>query len=299
MENSKWTTDNIPDLNGKTIIITGATSGLGKQATKVLARKNANVIMAVRNTSKGENVRSEILNEYPEGTIRVEALDLSNLESIHQFAKRMKDSVEQVDILINNAGVMMSPYSTTKDGFELQMGTNHLGPFALTGLLMPLLRKAPNSRIVNTSSQAHRQGEIDFNDIQWEKRKYKTMKAYSDSKLANLLFTYELVDKLKDDEYAPVVTAAHPGWTRTDLQRHSGLFQFLNNFFSQGVEMGVMPTLRAAFDNNAQSGDYFGPKGWGEMKGDPVKVSSNEKSHDKGAARRLWDASEKFTKISY
>jgi len=299
MKHSNWTINNIPNQKGKTIIITGATSGLGKEGTKVLAQKNANVIMAVRNTQKGEGVKKEILQEYPEASISVKELDLSSLISIKQFAENMKDELDTLDILINNAGVMMCPYSTTKDGFEIQMGTNHLGPFALTGQLMPLLKKSPNSRVVSTSSMGHRQGNIDFSDLNWENRKYKTMNAYGDSKLANLYFTYELAEKLKNDKNALVVSVAHPGWTRTELQRHSGMFRFLNNFFSQSVKDGVLPTLRAATDPNVESGDYYGPSRFREMHGSPIKVESNKLSHDNVAAKKLWDLSEQLTKIKY
>lgn len=299
MKSSNWTTNDIPDQTGKTVIITGATSGLGKEATKVLAQKGAHVIMAVRNTKKGEKVKQEIMSQTGDGSISVSALDLSSLESVKQFTDRMKTELESLDILINNAGVMMCPYSTTKDGFEIQMGTNHLGPFALTIQLLPLLTKTPNSRVVNTSSLAHKAGDIDFSDLNRENRKYKTMKAYSDSKLANLYFTYELTGKLKGVENAPIVTAAHPGWTRTDLQRHSGLARFLNNFFSQSVAEGTLPTLRAATAPDVESGDYYGPSRFREMHGAPIKVKSNERSHNKEAAKQLWELSEQLTHVSY
>ncbi len=299
MKKIKWDSNNIPSQKGKVVIITGATSGLGKEATKVLADKNATVIMAVRNVKKGESVISEIKNEFPSADISVRELDLTSLESIETFAEGITNDFDRLDILINNAGIMMCPYSKTKDGFEIQMGTNHFGHFALTGYLMPLLKKTKDSRIVATSSAAHNMGNIDFSDINWEKRKYNTQRAYGDSKIANLYFMYELVKKIENEENAPKVTAAHPGWTRTELQRHSGLASFLNNFFSQNVKMGTLPTLRAAIDLEAKSGDYYGPRGFMEMKGYPVKVKSNKLSHDEEAARKLWEVSEKLTGVKY
>lgn len=194
---------------------------------------------------------------------------------------------------------MMCPYSTTEDGFEIQMGTNHLGHFALTGRLMPLLKKTKDSRVVAISSIGHNMGNIDLSDINWEKRKYNTNRAYGDSKLANLYFTYELARKLEDDNNTPMVVAAHPGVTATELTRHSKFFKFFNIFFSQKVDVGTLPTLRAATDPEAKPGDYFGPKGFRGMKGYPVKVDSNKLSKDVIIARKLWVLSEEMTGVSY
>jgi NAD(P)-dependent dehydrogenase (short-subunit alcohol dehydrogenase family) len=299
MSKSKWTINNIPDQKGRVVIITGATSGLGKEAAKVLASKNATVIMAVRNTEKGGSVANEIGKSFPNATIDVRGLDLNSLKSIRTFADGVLSAYNRLDILINNAGVMMCPFSKTEDGLEIQMGVNHFGHFALTGHLMPLLKKTKASRIVATSSIGHRQGNIDFDDINWKTRTYASGKAYGDSKLANLYFTYELARKLKGDNNAPTVTAAHPGWTSTDLQRHSLFFRILNPIFSQNVANGVLPTLRAAIDDNAQSGDYYGPSGFQEMKGAPVVVKSNERSHDEANAKRLWEMSEKMTGVQF
>lgn len=299
MSKSKWTGADIPDQKGKTVIITGASSGLGKEATRVLAGKNATVIMAVRNVEKGEQVAQEILKNYSDSKINVLKLDLGSLKSIKSFVEEVTSNYEKVDILINNAGVMMSPYSKTEDGFDLQMGTNHLGHFALTGLLMPLILKSPHPRVVATSSIAHRSGDIDFNDINWEARPYKTGKAYGDSKLANLYFIYELARKFEQIPNAPIFTAAHPGWTSTDLQRHSLFFRVLNPIFSQKVDRGVLPTLRAAIDTEAISGNYYGPSGFQEMKGNPKIVKSTDLSHDKKLARKLWDMSEEMTGVKY
>jgi NAD(P)-dependent dehydrogenase (short-subunit alcohol dehydrogenase family) len=299
MSKSKWNTNNIADQSNRVVIVTGATSGLGKEATKILASKNATVIMAVRNIEKGERIAAEIKKTLPEAKLEVRRMDLGNVASVAYFAERIHHSFDRLDLLINNAGVMGCPYSKTEDDFEIQMGTNHLGHFALTGLLMPLLLKTKASRIVATSSIAHRDGNIDFEDINWEKREYITNKAYGDSKLANLYFTYELARKLKKDPNAPMVTAAHPGWTSTELQRHSLMFRLLNPMFSQNVANGVLPTLRAATDEQAKSGDYFGPSGFLEMKGSPIVVKSNPMSHNEANAKQLWTLSEKLTGIQY
>ena len=299
MKNKKWGIQNIPEQKDKTIIITGATSGLGKEATRVLAMKNATVIMAVRNTPKAKIVASEIRKEYANVKIDIRSLDLSCLDSISSFAKGVLEDYKNLDILINNAGIMMCPYSKTKNGFETQMGTNHLGPFALTGLLMPLLMSTKNARIVSTSSVAHNQGDIDFKDINWEKRKYNTNKAYSDSKLANLYFSYELKRRLENVENPPLVVTAHPGGTKTDLARHSGIFNVFMNLLFLPVEKGVLSTLRAATDVNAKSGDYYGPGGFMQVRGFPVLVQSSKMSHNLTNAKRLWELSEQLTGVQY
>jgi NAD(P)-dependent dehydrogenase (short-subunit alcohol dehydrogenase family) len=296
---TKWNASNIPDQVGRVVIITGATSGLGKEATKILASKNATVIMAIRNTQKGEEVATEFKKDMPTAKIEVRKLDLGSLASVKSFSEQLLADYNRLDILINNAGVMMCPFSKTEDGFEIQMGTNHLGHFALTGLLMPLLKNTKGARIVATSSIAHLQGNIDFEDINWEKRKYNTTKAYSDSKIANLYFAYELARKLKDDPNAPLVTAAHPGYTRTELQRHSLFWRIMNPIMGQGVEQGALPTLRAATDQNANPGDFFGPSGFQELKGAPIIVKSTKMSNNEVNAKRLWDLSEKLTGIEF
>jgi NAD(P)-dependent dehydrogenase (short-subunit alcohol dehydrogenase family) len=299
MSKSNWDATNIPDQKDRVAIITGATSGLGKEAARILAGKNSSVIMAVRNVKKGEGVAAEIRKNFPDADVTVREIDLTSLSSVKNFSDRFAEDYDRLDNLINNAGIMFCPYSKTRDGFEVQMGTNHLGHFALTGHLMPLLKKTEGSRIVATSSMAHKTGNIDFSDINWEKRNYKKLQAYADSKIANLYFTYELARKFQNDANAPKVTAAHPGWTGTDLQRHSGIMKFLNTFFSQGTDMGALPTLRAAIDPDAEPGDYFGPSKFFEMHGHPVKVKSNKRSHDEQAAGQLWELSEKLTGVEY
>jgi NAD(P)-dependent dehydrogenase (short-subunit alcohol dehydrogenase family) len=299
MSKQNWNADNIPNQKGKTIVITGASSGLGKEATSVLAEKNGTIIMAVRNVKKGEAVASEIRKKFPAASIQVHQLDLGSLKSIKAFSENFSSSFDQLDILMNNAGVMMCPYSTTEDGFEIQMGTNHLGHFALTGHLMPLLKRTKNSRIVATSSLAHRQGDIDFSDLNWKNRKYKTGKAYGDSKLANLYFAYELAKRQNKDSDAPIITIAHPGWTKTELDRHSGLVKFLGNIVAQTVQMGTLPSLRAAIDEKANSKDYYGPSRMMEMRGNPIIVQGNKMAQNEANAKKLWDLSETLTGIKY
>ena len=299
MAKSTWNANNIGDQTGRRVVITGATSGIGKEAARVLAGKHASVIVAARNVRKAETVAAEIIKEFPDADASVRELDLSDLNSVNAFADGILKDFNELDVLINNAGIMMCPYSKTADGFEIQMGTNHLGHFALTGRLLPLLQKTKGSRIVTVSSLAHRMGDIELSDLNWESRKYNTNRAYGDSKLANLYFTYELARKLKDSGNNPIVTAAHPGWTGTDLQRHSSMFGFLNTFLAQGVDMGALPTLRAGFERSAAPGDYFGPCKHMEMHGAPVKVKSNDRSHDAQAARDLWKKSEELTGIEF
>lgn len=299
MSSQNWNAGKIPDQKGKTIIITGASSGLGKQATKVLAGKNATVIMAVRNVQKAETVVKEIREDFPDAHLEIRQLDLGSLKSVKVFGKEFSNDHTRLDILINNAGIMMCPFSKTEDGFEIQMGTNHFGHFALTGLLMPVLLETKDSRIVATSSMAHKSGDINFDDINWESRKYSTTKAYSDSKLANLYFTYELVRKYKGIKNAPIFTVAHPGGTNTDLGRHMRIAKLLAPIIGQKVEMGTLPSLRAATDSNAKSGDYFGPKNLFEARGYPVIVQPSKMAQDEANAKKLWNLSEELTGIKY
>lgn len=299
MKKSPWNANNITSQSGRVVVITGATSGIGKEAARVLAGKHAVVVIGARNTAKAEDVAKEIQGEFTGAQVEVRALDLSSLESVSAFSESILRDYDRLDVLINNAGIMMCPYSKTREGFEIQMGTNHLGHFALTGKLLPLLKKTESSRIVVVSSMSHKMGDINFTDLNWETRKYNTNKAYGDSKLANLYFTYELARKLEEGEGNPKVTAAHPGWTATGIQRHSGVIRFLNNFFAQGTDMGALPTLRAGFDAKSGQGDYYGPSKFFEMRGNPVKVPSNKRSQDTQAAKQLWKVSEELTGVAY
>jgi len=297
MQKANWTTDDILNVKGKVAVVTGGNSGLGKETARVLAQKGVKVILAVRSTDRGEDAAIEIRKEFPKSYVEVMKLDLSSLASVKSFAKEFLGRYEHLDFLINNAGVMVPPYTKTEDGFELQFGTNHLAHFALTGLLLPLLESTEDSRIVTISSVAHLTGDVNFHDLAWEQRKYDAPKAYADSKIANLYFTYELARKLNKSSIK--VLAAHPGWTSTNLQKNWRLFRLLNPFFAQKPEMGALPTLRAVTDPDAQSGDYFGPSGWQEVRGYPKKVASNKRSNDKEIAENLWRASEKLTGIKY
>jgi NAD(P)-dependent dehydrogenase (short-subunit alcohol dehydrogenase family) len=299
MSKNKWTSENIPDQTGRIAVVTGSSSGIGYEAARVLANKNAKVIIAVRNAQKGESALQKIIAQNANADVSVMILDLANLKSVKEFTNEYKSKFDQLDLLINNAGVMMPPYSKTTDGFELQFGTNHLGHFALTLQLLDVIEKTENSRIVNVSSMAHNYGNLDFDDLTWEERSYNKMKSYGDSKIANIYFTYELQNKLDKKGLKVKVTAAHPGWTATELQRHAGLFDFLNNFFAMKIEQGALPTLRAAIDPEALGKDYYGPDGWKEMRGDPMRVKSNELSHDKEIAKKLWDVSEELTGVNF
>lgn len=290
-----WTADNVPDLSGRIAVVTGANSGIGFQAAKVLAEKGAHVILACRSQEKGKAAKAQIDAEKPAGKVTVMSLDLASLAKVRKFVDAFQKKFDKLDLLINNAGVMIPPYGKTEDGFELQFGTNHLGHFALTARLMPLLKETEGARIVNVASAAHNFGNLDFDDLQWENRKYKKWNAYGDSKLANLYFTYELSRKLQAANIPVLVTAAHPGYTATDLQRHSLLARFGNMFLAMPGWKGALPTLRAAVDPDAQSGDYFGPDGVGEMWGFPKKVGSNKLSRNEEKAARLWQISEELT----
>ncbi len=294
-----WTTNNIPDLTGKTAIVTGANSGIGYEAALALAAKGARVIMACRNIEKGEAAAQQIHSKYPEAALEVMALDLSDLASVRAFVADFTGRYSSLDILCNNAGVMALPerYETV-DGFEMQFGTNHLGHFALTGLLLDMLQSTPGARVVTVSSGGHRMGKVEFDNLNAE-RVYKRWGAYGLSKLANLLFTYELQRRLESAGKDVTAVAAHPGYTATNLQAHSGLFSFLNNFLAQNQDMGALPTLYAATASNVRGGDYIGPDGFLEQRGYPKKVNSSDASHDETVARQLWEVSEELTGVQY
>ncbi len=296
---TKWMFDNIPDLSKKTAIVTGANSGIGYEAARMLAAKGARVIMACRNTEKGEAAAQQIHSEFPEAALEVMALDLSDLSSVRAFAADFTGRYSALDMLCNNAGVMALPERyKTSDGFEMQFGTNHLGHFALTGLLLAVLQDTPDARVVTVSSGGHRMGKVEFDNLNAE-RVYKRWGAYGLSKLANLLFTYELQRRLESAGKDVIAVAAHPGYTATNLQAHSGLFSFLNNFLAQKQEMGALPTLYAATALDVRGGDYIGPDGLMEQRGYPKKVKSSEASHDEEVAARLWDVSEELTGVHF
>jgi NAD(P)-dependent dehydrogenase (short-subunit alcohol dehydrogenase family) len=306
MKDMNWTIGNIPELKGKTIVVTGGNSGLGYESVKAFAAKGAEVILASRSTEKGEDARIEILKEYARGKIKVMQLDLGDLASVKRFASEFKGSYQKLDVLLNNAGIMMTPYFTTKDGFEGQLGTNHLGHFALTGLLLDLVLKTPGARVVNVSSAAHKSGQMDFNNLQYENGSgYKPMKAYGRSKLSNLLFTYELQRKLEAAKKDTIAAAAHPGFALTNLANHlhgKFLFKILTPLFkrmAQDQAMGALPQIRACVDPEVKGGDYYGPDGKNGMKGYPIVAQSNEASHSLKDAASLWEESEKLTGVKF
>ncbi len=298
MKQQKWDSENISDQKGKVVVVTGSSSGLGYETAKVLANKHATVIVAVRNELKGNAAVEKIKVENPNADIQVMLVDLANLESVHKFAENFKKKFEKLDLLINNAGVMTPPYTKTKDGFELQFGTNHLGHFALTGLLIDWITKTPNSRIVNVSSNAHKIGKLNFDDLNWETRRYKKLRSYADSKLANLFFTNELQKRLDSQSSGVIVASAHPGGAASELSRHSPFFRVLS-LFVQNSEMGALPTLYAAVAADVQGNDYYGPSGFQEFSGYPKKVETAERAKKDDVAAKLWDVSEKMTGVFY
>jgi NAD(P)-dependent dehydrogenase (short-subunit alcohol dehydrogenase family) len=296
----------MPDLSGKVILVTGGNSGLGYESVKAFASKRAEVILASRSTEKGESAKAEILKDVEDGNIVVMQLDLGDLDSVRKFATDFMKKYKKLDVLLNNAGIMMTPYFKTKDGFEGQFGTNHLGHFALTGLLIDLVNKTPGGRVVNVSSGAHRNGVMEFSNLQYENGKgYTPMKAYGRSKISNLLFTYELQRKLESSKKDTLALAAHPGIAMTNLSRHMEgkiIFKLLTPLFkrmAQGPDMGALPQIRAAVDPGAKGGEYYGPDSKREWKGYPVIVQSNEASHNREDAAKLWEESEKLTGVKF
>ena len=301
-----WTTAKLPDLSGKIITITGANSGIGFESAREFARKGAEVIFASRNQAKAEEAISQIQAELPTAKLTFIGLDLASLKSIGNFAERFNANYDRLDILLNNAGIMLVPYRLTEDGFEQTFGINHLGHFALTGLLMGRITSTPAARIVNVSSNAHYAGEMDFSNLMFhEKSGYTPMKAYSRSKLANLLFTYELQRRFQQKGFDTLALAAHPGISATGLAEHlfnyriAGLIRQSMKLVFQSSAMGALPSIRAAVDPDAVSGQYYGPDGKGERSGYPIIVDSNKTSKNPEYARKLWEISQKLTGVNY
>ncbi len=294
----QWTEKDMPSQTGRIAIVTGANSGIGWDTARALAQKGATVIMACRSAQKANAAAEQIRALKPAGRVAVMELDLGDLESVRAFAAAFLAKYDRLDLLINNAGVMNPPYGKTAQGFEQQLGINHLGHFALTGLLLDRLNATPSARIVTVSSGMHQFGTINFDDLNWEKG-YPPQRAYGQSKLANLLFTYELQRRLTAAGEKTIAVAAHPGWTKTNLQQHSGMFQLLNPIFAQTTDMGALPTLYAATAPDVQGSEYFGPDGLWEMRGHPKKSVSSTLSHDEVVAQRLWAISEDLTHVTY
>jgi len=299
---AKWTTVDIPDQTGRVAVITGSNTGLGFETAAALAARGARVVLAVRNLEKGKDAESLIRRRSPGADVTLQELDLTSLDSIRSAAAQLRADHDRIDLLINNAGVMYPPKATTKDGFELQFGTNHLGHFALTGLLLDRLLPVAGSRVVTVSSIGHRiRADIHFDDLQWERR-YNRVEAYGQSKLANLMFTYELQRRLAPHA-TTIATAAHPGGSNTDLMRHlprwaAAAYPLIKPLF-QGADMGALPSLRAASDPQALGGQYFGPDGFAQGRGYPTVVKSSRKSHDVDAQKRLWTVSEELTGVVF
>lgn len=305
---SRWTTADIPALSGMTAVVTGANSGLGFQVAVELARAGARVVLACRSERTGGEAVLRLKGQVPPADVTLGSLDLASLASVADFAECYLGEHRSLDLLVNNAGVMAIPYARTADGFEMQFGTNHLGHFALTGRLLPALLTGRASRVVTVSSFAHRMGRIDFSDLHAE-RHYQKWTAYGSSKLANLLFSYELQRRAEAAGAALRALAAHPGYAATNLQsrgpqlagsRVSEVGAALGNrLFGQSAAAGALPTLRAATEPDAAGGTFFGPGGPLQMRGHPKPVQSSSAAHDPEVARRLWAASEELTGVRY
>jgi NAD(P)-dependent dehydrogenase (short-subunit alcohol dehydrogenase family) len=304
MTSTKWTADQVPDQSGRVAVVTGANTGIGYEAAEVLARRGARVVVAVRNLNKGKEAQRRLQRAAPNADIVLQELDLSSLASVRAAAEALRTDFPRIDLLINNAGVMYPPKQVTDDGFELQFGTNHLGHFALTGLLLDTLLPVEGSRVVVVASIAHTmQADIHFDDLQWE-RSYNRVAAYGQSKLANLMFTYELQRRLAARSAPTITVAAHPGISNTELTRHvpgAGLpgAKKLIGLVTNSPQVGSLATLRAATDPAVQGGQYYGPSGFRELMGHPVLVDSNARSHDVGIQQRLWAVSEELTGVTY
>ena len=303
-ELQRWTGNDVPDLSGLTAVITGSNSGVGYETALELVRHGADVVLACRSISRGESAVRRIKNDSPSATADLVQLDLGDLASVDRFFAQFYATHDKLDLLINNAGIMATPYRTTASGFESQFGTNHLGHFALTGKLLPLLIKSQASRIVNVSSLAHREESIDFEAIQFTRENYNRWRAYGRSKLSNLLFTYELHRRFQRAGIQHVKSiAVHPGVSRTNIAQGLGWIGKVSmpiaGLFFQSARMGALPILRGATDPQATGGQFYGPDGKNERKGYPVIVSSSTESHDEETARGLWERSEELTNVRF
>ncbi len=303
---STWTAADVPDLRGRVVVVTGANSGIGFETARVCARERAHTILACRNTGGGEEARERLARMERGGSTEVLPLDLGNLESVQGFADDFTRRHDRLDVLVNNAGVGFIPHTRTVDGFERQFATNHLGHFALTGRLFDRLASTSGARVVTVTSFLERGGTMDFDDLMYNLGGYATMRAYRRSKLANLLFTYELHRRVTRAEMDTLSLAAHPGVAATNMGRRLenpwyvrllALIQGL--LIAQSATMGALPTLRAATDPQVASGEYYGPGGFHQVRGYPVRVESSPGSRDPDTARRLWVASEELTGVRF
>jgi NAD(P)-dependent dehydrogenase (short-subunit alcohol dehydrogenase family) len=303
---ARWKAADIPDQSGRTAIVTGGNSGLGYYTSLELARHGAKVVIASRSDVRGKEALARVIAEVPTADVELRPLDLADLSSVRSFADGIQSSYPSVDLLVNNAGVMAIEAAKTADGFEMQMGTNHLGHFALTGLLLPLMLNIAGARVVTVSSNAHKPAKLDLDDLQHEKR-YRKWIVYGQTKLANLLFTYELQRRLAAADAPLISVAAHPGTAATNLVRVSAGDNPIKaavmttgvGLFSQSGSKGALPQLYAATAPEVEGGEYFGPNGIAEQFGYPKRVDSTSASKDLETARKLWQMSEELTKVSY
>lgn len=302
-----WTLAKMPNLSDKIIIVTGANSGIGYESSKAFANAGALVVFACRSIQRGEQAKAAILKQNPQAKIEVMCLDMGDLKSIKAFASLFKEKYNRLDVLLNNAGVMLTPYSFTKDGFETHLGINHLGHFALTAHLLDTIVATPQARVVNVASIAHHSAILNFEDLMYQKnpQEYSPMKAYRRSKLFNLLFTYELQRLFEKSNLSCISVAAHPGISVTNIMRDYEKKWFLKPIkplallFLQTPSKGALCIIRAAADETVKGGDYYGPHGKGQKKGFPVLVKSNELSHCLIAAEKCWSFSEEATLIPF
>jgi len=302
-----WSIRDIPDLSGRVFVVTGSNSGIGLEAADALAGAGAHVIMACRSAGKAKDAEARIRSHHPRAKIDVRSLDLSSLASIRAFADAITQEHPTIDVLVNNAGIMAIPRALTADGFEMQFGTNHLGHFALTGLLLPALARAKSARVVTVSSTVHRMGTLRFDDLMGE-RAYDKWSAYCQSKLANLSFTHELHRRLPKHHAAIASLSCHPGYAATNLQTvgpkierswTGRIFETGNTLVAQSAASGALPTLRAATDPNARSGDFYGPRGPLALWGAPVIEKPAARSRDEAVGKRLWERSMELTQVRY
>jgi NAD(P)-dependent dehydrogenase (short-subunit alcohol dehydrogenase family) len=308
MAAARWTVEQVPVLVGRTMVVTGGNSGIGFEAARVLAQRGARVVLGCRDPAKAEGAVRAIRQESRGAAVESIPLDLASLESIRAFVDTFSARHTTLDVLCNNAGVMALPYMRTADGFEMQLGTNHLGHFALTGLLLDRLLATPDARVVTVSSTAHRIGRIRLDDLNGEAG-YGRWTAYGQSKLANLLFTFELQRRLAAAGTSAISVACHPGYAATNLQlvapRLEGsrwmesLSRLGNRLLAQDAAAGALPTLYAATATDVRGGDYFGPGGLGEIRGHPTRVASSARSRDVAVAARLWEVSERLTGVRF
>jgi len=303
-----WTPQDVPNLEGQEVIVTGANSGIGFEATKIFAENNANVVMACRNLEKADKAKQKIEEELEKPSLEVRKLDLAELASIEEFAEEYKANNRKLDILCNNAGIMAVPRQETRDGFEKQLGINHLGHFVLTSRLLPLLKKSDEARVVNQSSGLHEKGSINFDDLMMEEN-YDKWDAYANSKLANILFTYELQRKLKENNLNVISVACHPGYASTNLQYRGPMeegskikligMKIANMLFAQSARKGALPMIYASVNEEVDGGEYIGPGGLANMRGYPEKQKSSDESYNEDVAEVLWTRSESLTDVKF